>query len=68
MLKLIIYLGEVPFASVQSVFGISLFVLLSSQLLGNVAIVQLSRPNVDSLDDSLDKIKLETLIENIDIE
>ena len=52
MLKLIIYLGEVPFASVQSVFGISLFVLLSSQLLGNVAIVQLSRPNVDSLDDS----------------
>ena len=33
-------------------FGISLFVLISSQLLGNVAIVQLSRPNVDSLDDN----------------
>jgi Na+/H+ antiporter NhaD/arsenite permease-like protein len=43
--------GEVPFSTVGSVFGISLFVMISSQLLGNVAIVQLSRPNVDSLDD-----------------
>jgi Na+/H+ antiporter NhaD/arsenite permease-like protein len=43
--------GEVPFSTVGSVFGISLFVMISSQLLGNVAIVQLSRPNVDVLDD-----------------
>ena len=43
--------GEVPFSTVGSVFGISLFVMISSQLLGNVAIVQLSRPNVDVLED-----------------
>ena len=43
--------GKVPFASVLSVVGISLFVLISSQLLGNVAVVQLCKPNVEHLDD-----------------
>ena len=43
--------GKVPFASVLSVVGISLFVLISSQFLGNVAVVQLCKPNVEHLDD-----------------
>ena len=43
--------GKVPFASVFSVVGISLFVLITSQLLGNVAVVQLCKPNVEHLDD-----------------
>lgn len=32
--------------------GISAFVLVASQLLGNVAVVQLAKPNVEDLDDS----------------
>ena len=35
--------------------GISLFVLISSQLLGNVAVVQLARPNVEPLNDAQKK-------------
>jgi hypothetical protein len=41
--------GKVPFRSVASIAGISAFILLTSQLLGNVAVVQLARPNVQEL-------------------
>lgn len=44
--------GDVPFRSVSSIMGISAFVLVASQLLGNVAVVQLAKPNVEDLDDS----------------
>lgn len=44
--------GAKPFNTVASVFGISVFVLVTSQLLGNVAVVQLALPNVTSLDDN----------------
>lgn len=40
-----------PFDTVMSVVGISAFVLITSQLLGNVAVVQLAKPNVEMLDD-----------------
>lgn len=43
--------GKRPFDSAASVIGISIFVLFSSQLLGNVAVIQLARPNVELLDD-----------------
>jgi len=43
--------GNVPFRSTGSVIGISLFVLLASQFLGNVAIIQMAKPNISSLDD-----------------
>ena len=43
--------GETPFKSVSSVVGICLFVLLSSQFLGNVPVIQLAKPNVEYLDD-----------------
>ena len=41
--------GKAPFDTFRSVIGISLFVLVSSQLLGNVAVVQLAKPNVEIL-------------------
>ena len=41
-----------PFSSFGSVFEVAVFVLLTSQLLGNVAVVQLARPNVEILGDS----------------
>lgn len=44
--------GDVPFKTASSVFGISAFVLFSSQFLGNVAVIQIVKPNVDSLDDA----------------
>jgi Na+/H+ antiporter NhaD/arsenite permease-like protein len=42
--------GKVPFKSFGSVLFISLFVLISSQLLGNVAVVQMAIPNIQPLD------------------
>jgi Na+/H+ antiporter NhaD/arsenite permease-like protein len=41
--------GNVPFASITSIANISVFILLASQLLGNVAVVQLAKPNVGDL-------------------
>lgn len=43
--------GKAPFDTISSVVGVSLFVLITSQLLGNVAVVQLAKPNVEVLDD-----------------
>lgn len=43
--------GDKPFRSFGSVFNISLFILVASQLLGNVAVIQLAKPNVESLED-----------------
>lgn len=43
--------GKQPFDTVSSVVGISLFVLITSQLLGNVAVIQLAKPNVEVLGD-----------------
>tara|TARA_A100001015_G_C15044250_1_gene742325 strand:- start:4448 stop:5869 length:1422 start_codon:yes stop_codon:yes gene_type:complete len=43
--------GPQPFASAGSVIGISAFVLLASQTLGNVAVCQLAVPNIEPLDD-----------------
>ncbi len=44
-------MGRVPFSTFGSVVGISLFVLVSSQLLGNVAVIQLAKPNIEDLGD-----------------
>jgi hypothetical protein len=44
--------GKVPFKSFSSIVGISLFVLIASQLLGNVAVVQLAKPNVHELNEN----------------
>ena len=44
--------GKTPFYTFGSVLGICLFVLISSQLLGNVAVVQLAKPNVATLGDT----------------
>ena len=43
--------GDKPFATASSVIGISTFVLLASQTLGNVAVCQLAVPNIENLDD-----------------
>jgi Na+/H+ antiporter NhaD/arsenite permease-like protein len=43
--------GPVPFKTIYSIFGISCFVLIASQLLGNVAVVQLAKPNVHELNE-----------------
>ena len=43
--------GSVPFSTIGSVVGISCFVLITSQLLGNVAVVQLAKPNIEHLGD-----------------
>ena len=45
--------GDRPFQSFTSVLGISLFVLISSQLLGNVAVIQLAVPNIQPLPEVL---------------
>jgi Na+/H+ antiporter NhaD/arsenite permease-like protein len=43
--------GKTPFDNISSVIGISLFVLATSQFLGNVAVIQLAKPNVEILDE-----------------
>ena len=43
--------GNTPFDTIASVSGISLFVLVASQFLGNVAVCQLIKPNVEVLED-----------------
>lgn len=43
--------GDQPFATAGSVIGISAFVLVASQTLGNVAVCQLAVPNIEPLDD-----------------
>ena len=48
--KLIV--GNKPFQNASSIVGICTFVLLASQFLGNVAIVQLAKPNISVLNDS----------------
>lgn len=47
-----VIVGKVPFKTASSIAGISAFILVASQLLGNVAVVQLARPNVQSLADN----------------
>lgn len=49
-------MGDVPFRTVSSVVGISAFVLIASQFLGNVAVVQLAKPNVEGLDDDAKRL------------
>eukprot|EP01033_Poteriospumella_lacustris_P008104 gene8104-5832_t len=44
--------GKVPFGTVTSITGISVFIVVASQLLGNVAVVQLAKPNVGDLPDA----------------
>lgn len=44
--------GKVPFGTVASITGISIFIVVASQLLGNVAVVQLAKPNVGDLPDA----------------
>jgi Na+/H+ antiporter NhaD/arsenite permease-like protein len=44
--------GDTPFDTVASVSAISIFVLIASQFLGNVAVCQLIKPNVEVLDDN----------------
>lgn len=43
--------GDKPFQSVMSITRISLYVLLASQFIGNVPIIQLAMPNVSPLPD-----------------
>ena len=43
--------GDTPFDTFASVFGISVFIITSSQFLGNVAVIQLAKPNVADLED-----------------
>jgi di/tricarboxylate transporter len=43
--------GKAPFDTPLSVTLISLFILISSQFLGNVPVIQLAKPNVEMLDD-----------------
>ena len=44
--------GNKPFKTFSSVVGISAFILICSQFLGNVPVIQLAKPNVESLDDN----------------
>lgn len=53
--------GKAPFDTIGSVVGVSLFVLITSQLLGNVAVVQLAKPNVEVLDDEAKGIQIDPL-------
>ena len=48
--------GKNPFGNASSIAGISLFVLLASQFLGNVAVIQLAKPNIEDLDDSTKRL------------
>ena len=43
--------GTKPFKSFSSIVGISAFILITSQFLGNVPVIQLAKPNVVYLDD-----------------
>ena len=43
--------GDMPFQTAGSVIGISAFVLVASQTLGNVAVCQLAVPNIEPLDE-----------------
>jgi hypothetical protein len=54
--------GKAPFDTIGSVVGVSLFVLITSQLLGNVAVVQLAKPNVEVLDDKAKGKTLQCLV------
>lgn len=56
MLNRDMIVGKKPFQTVQSIIGISLFVLFTSQLLGNVAVIQLAKPNVHDLNDDYKRI------------
>jgi Na+/H+ antiporter NhaD/arsenite permease-like protein len=44
--------GPQPFQTFLSIAGISTFILVASQLLGNVAVIQLAKPNVHDLEDN----------------
>lgn len=44
--------GKKPFATFGSVFNVSVFILVASQLLGNVPVIQLALPNVEPLPDA----------------
>lgn len=48
--------GKRPFSNAASIAGISAFVLISSQFLGNVAVIQLAKPNVEALDDETKRL------------
>jgi hypothetical protein len=48
--------GKAPFSTAASIAGISAFVLITSQLLGNVAVIQLAKPNVEGLDDNTKRL------------
>jgi hypothetical protein len=48
--------GKAPFSTGASIAGISAFVLITSQLLGNVAVIQLAKPNVEGLDDNTKRL------------
>lgn len=48
--------GPTPFKTFGSVFDISGFVLVASQFVGNVPIIQLAKPNVEGLDDSTKRL------------
>jgi Na+/H+ antiporter NhaD/arsenite permease-like protein len=43
--------GKTPFDTPLSVTSISIFILIASQFLGNVPVIQLAKPNVEMLDD-----------------
>ena len=47
--------GKRSFRTVRSVVGVAFYILLSSQLLGNVAIVVMAKPNVEPLNDAQKK-------------
>lgn len=47
-----IIVGKYPFDTTLSVTLISLFILVASQFLGNVPVIQLAKPNVEVLDDN----------------
>eukprot|EP01038_Epipyxis_sp_PR26KG_P005437 gene5437-7530_t len=48
--------GKRPFQTILSVVNISVFVIFTSQLLGNVAVIQLAKPNIVALDDNSKRI------------
>lgn len=41
--------GKTPFKTIRSIVGLTFLVLLTSQVLGNVAIVVMAKPNIVSL-------------------
>jgi Na+/H+ antiporter NhaD/arsenite permease-like protein len=48
--------GKAPFKSFGSVLGICVFVVVMSQFLGNVPVIQLAKPNVEGLDDNTKRL------------